>query len=139
MNVQRDAVEYCSLFRKWLCDEAEKRRAPLNLVAPGWRDICAVCPQQSNSYDCGVYVIKGIEQLSKGLALDHSEQDITNFRVVITDAILSDKLDSSQPNLNLVFLLEEEELESDDGLELLFKIGDFDPDEEGMAGESRCN
>ena len=80
MDGQYDAVKYCSLFRKWLCDESEKRWAPLNLVALGWRDICAVCPQQSNSYDCGVYVIKGIEQLSKGLAMDHSEQDITNFR-----------------------------------------------------------
>ena len=55
--------------------------------------------------------------------------------MAITDAILSDKLDSSQPNLNPVFLLEEEELESDDGLELLFKIGDFDTDEDDKAGE----
>ena len=90
MNVQRDAVQYCLLFRKWLCDETEKRMAPLNLVALGWRDICAVCPQQTNSYDCGVYVIKGIEQLSKGLALDYSGQDIINFRVTITEAILTD-------------------------------------------------
>ena len=109
-------------------------------MALGWRDICAGCPKQTNSYDCGVYVIKGIELLSKGLALDHSEQDITNFRVAITDAILSEKLDSSQPNLNPVFLLEEDELESDEGLELLFKIGDFDPDEDDKAGEEAiCN
>ena len=47
MNSQHDAVQYCLLFRKWLCDETEKRMAPLNLVALGWRDICAVCPQQT--------------------------------------------------------------------------------------------
>ena len=57
----------------------------------------------------------------------------------ITNAILFDKLDSRQPNLNTVFLLDEEESESEDELELLFKIGDFDPDDDGTAGESSCN
>ena len=82
MNGQSDAENYCPMFRRWLCDAADKRDAPLNLVALGWRDTCAVCPKQTNSYDCGVYVIKGIEQLSKGLTLKHYEQDIANFRAV---------------------------------------------------------
>ena len=138
MDGLSDAVNYCSMFRRWLCDESDKRDAPLNLVALGWRDTCAECPKQTNGYDCGVYVIKGIEQLAKGLALEHSEQDITNFRVAITNAILFDKLDSRQPNLNTVFLLDEEVSEPEDGLELLFKIGDFDPDEDGI-GEASCN
>ena len=123
MNRQPDAETYCSMFRRWLCDEADKRDAPLNLVGLGWRDTCAVCPKQTSSYNCGVYVIKVIGQLANGLALEHSEQDITKFRVAITNAILFDKLDSSQPNLNTVFLLDEEEPDSEDRLELLFKIG----------------
>ena len=37
---------------------------------------------------CGVYVVKGITQLTRGLPLDHSPADITAFRWTIFETIL---------------------------------------------------
>ena len=88
LNGRRDSVMYCSLFRRWLNDEAAKRGLTMDLVRDGWRYICAVCPKQTNGNDCGVYVVKGIEQLTKGLMLYHSPKDITDFRMTIAKAIL---------------------------------------------------
>ena len=73
------AQKYFTLLRWWLTDEAASHSQVLDLLE--WSDICVQDgPSQNNFVNCGVYVIKGIEQLTKGLPLDHSPSDTTAFR-----------------------------------------------------------
>ena len=75
LNGSGHAQKHFTLSRWWLTDEAAKHGQVLDLAA--WSDECVQGgPTQSNSLDCGVYVIKGIEQLTKGLPLDYSSADI---------------------------------------------------------------
>jgi len=47
----------------------------------GWEDyFLPTSPQQTNYDDCGVFMLKGIEVLSRGDTLDFNGQDIQNMR-----------------------------------------------------------
>lgn len=47
----------------------------------GWTDYYMPnSPQQSNSDDCGVFMLKGIEVLARGGNLTFNGKDITNMR-----------------------------------------------------------
>ena len=48
-----------------------------------WDYIEYECPKQNNSYDCGVFVCKFIDYISRDQNLDFTQDDISYFRILI--------------------------------------------------------
>jgi Ulp1 family protease len=49
-------------------------------------------PRQENTYDCGVFLCKYIEYLSRGEQITFTQQDMNYFRLLITTELLEGKL-----------------------------------------------
>jgi hypothetical protein len=127
------AQKHFTLLRWWLADEAAAHSHVFDPLE--WSDIWVQDgPTQNNSMDCGVYVIKGIEQLTKGLPLDHSPSDITAFRWTIFEAILFGCLKRTQSPLEVVFDNDPTRSDNEDKEDLLFKQSDFSDDEDEIPG-----
>jgi hypothetical protein len=127
------AQKHFTLSRWWLADEAAGHSHVFDPLE--WSDIWVQDgPTQNNSVDCGVYVIKGIEQLTKGLPLDHSPSDITAFRWTIFEAILLGCLKRTQSPLEVVFDNDPTGSDNEDKEDLLFKQSDFSDDEDEIPG-----
>lgn len=57
----------------------DKKKAPCDIT--DWTKASASdAPQQSNGSDCGVYVLKNVECIIRGVKLDYSPQDILAYR-----------------------------------------------------------
>ena len=50
------------------------------------------CPQQENSYDCGVFTCKAVEVLSRGRKLIFSQKDMPMLRRLMVHAIITKQL-----------------------------------------------
>lgn len=49
-------------------------------------------PRQDNPYDCGVFMLKGIDFLSRNQKLSFTSKDIQYFRTLITVEVINGKL-----------------------------------------------
>ena len=79
-------------------------------------------PNKTNGNDCGIYVVKGIEQLTKGPMLHHSPEDITAFGMTIAEAILKNELEKEQAELPITIFELEETDESEEEQEMLLGL-----------------
>lgn len=58
----------------------------------GWKFFVSKCPKQNNSYDCGVFLCKYMDYLSRDKNLEFSNEDMNYFRIQIGVDILKGTL-----------------------------------------------
>ena len=67
-------------------EDKKKSRLPEDFKSADAGDV----PQQHNSYDCGVFMLLGMDFLARGLTLNFSQSDMTRVRQVIADTTIQD-------------------------------------------------
>jgi Ulp1 family protease len=72
----------CLCQRRWIKDEhLEKKKAPLDTSR--WTEVVwqrGQSPRQENGYDCGVFMMRTAEYLSRGAELDFKQKHMAYFR-----------------------------------------------------------
>ena len=68
--------------RRWIEDEhLEKKKTPLD--TSGWTEVVwqgGQSPSQTNGHDCGVFMTRTAEYLSRGAQLDFTQKHMAYFR-----------------------------------------------------------
>lgn len=69
-----------------------------------WQVQCAPSPQQSNGYDCGVFLLTSARCIALGLPVNFNQSDIPSMRKRIVAELINNDIDAGKIN---VFLLEQ--------------------------------
>lgn len=90
MAGEYDAHVVLNSIHRYLCDEHLCKKG--NPLPPGWEKEDHThfpCPQQSNGYDCGVFMCMFMEFLSLGRPLDFGQEEVdAGYRKYIAEAII---------------------------------------------------
>jgi len=81
-------------LRKYLRDEASTKSVKLNLDE--WEDKFLGAPQQTNGYDCGMFMLCYADRASLDLPVDFSQQHMAAMREQLLARILSAASQESQ-------------------------------------------
>jgi len=76
---------------KYLCDEG-RNKLHIFIDVNLWNYLIAMCPQQTNGMDCGVFVCVFAEYLTRGAAFNFTQDHMMSFRQLILHELSIQKL-----------------------------------------------
>lgn len=90
------------MFLNWLQVEAAKEECTFDFQLDQWTFVDEDGPIQTNVFDCGMYLLKGIEYACDDLPLSYTENDMPYHRKALLIHTLNGKLDDpfSQENIS---------------------------------------
>lgn len=100
-------LRFFTMFLNWLQVEAAKDGCTFDFQIDKWTFVDENGPIQNNIFDCGVFLLKGIEYACDELPLSYTEDDMPYHRKAILIHTLNGKLDDPFSQENISYLSEE--------------------------------